>query len=72
VLLQREDFDKGVIHFWRGMIHVCRLSQHDTKDSESRVWVGAAIREFRLAGDYGNPDAALEGLSQLRETGYIN
>ena len=72
VLLQREDFDKGVIHFWRGMIHVCRLSQYDTKDSESRVWVGAAIREFRLAGDYGNPDAALEGLSQLRETGFIN
>jgi|BioPla2DNA2_1021312.scaffolds.fasta_scaffold32190_2 hypothetical protein len=67
VLLQREEFDKDVVHFWRGMIFVSRISQHGKRGDELLEWAEEAIREFKLAADYGNPDAASEGLSLLRD-----
>ena len=69
-LLMNNNFDKGTVHYWRGLLTVWKISDYGYRDYKSRSWALQATLDFKKASDYGNPEDALKGLAELQEMGF--
>lgn len=68
-VLSRNDVDKGVIYYWRGLFTKWKLTDYGYRDTYGRRLASEAIGEFQRAIANGNPDG-YSGIREVKDLGF--